>query len=251
MSDGTLAGRHAIVTGGAGGIGRAIVAALARRGARVTIADLADPGDLVARMRGSGLDVRGGQVNVTDAGDVARFVEGAARQAGTAAILVNCAGGGARATFADTTDEIWFADLNSNLTGTFFMIRAVLPGMVARGDGAIVNISSISGVIGGLPSQGASGRSGPAYAAAKGGVIALTKWAAREYGRHGIRVNAIAPGPVLTPADMEGYDYGVESYPIPRFGTSEDIAEAVAFLVSPGSGYVTGECLKVSGGVGM
>ena len=95
-------------------------------------------------------------------------------------------------------DETWFAEINKNLTGAFFCMRAVLPKMIERASGAIVNISSISGVIGGLPAKGPEGRSGPAYAAAKAGLIGMTKWAAREFGVNGVRVNAIAPGPVLT-----------------------------------------------------
>ena len=106
-------------------------------------------------------------------------------------------------------------------------------------------------MIGGLPAKGPDGRSGPAYAAAKAGLIGMTKWAAREFGVNGIRVNAIAPGPVLTSAVMHGYDYGVESYPIPRMGTPGDMAGTVAFLCSPAAAYITGEVIKVSGGVGM
>src|SRR5690606_36315441 len=142
-------------------------------------------------------------------------------------------------------------ELNKNLSGAFFCMRAVLPHMLAAGYGAVVNISSITGVIGGLPASGPQGRSGPAYAAAKAGLIGLTKWAAREYGGKGVRVNAIAPGPVLTSKVMHGYDYGVEAYPIPRMGSPEDMAEAVAFLASPAAAYITGEVIKVAGGVGM
>jgi 3-oxoacyl-[acyl-carrier protein] reductase len=130
-------------------------------------------------------------------------------------------------------------------------MRAVLPGMLERKSGAIVNVASISGIIGGLPSKGTQGRSGPAYGAAKAGLIGLTKWAAREFGKQGVRCNAIAPGPVLTSQVMHGYDYGVDDYPIPRMGTPEDMAEAVVYLASPAASYVTGEVIKVTGGTGM
>jgi 3-oxoacyl-[acyl-carrier protein] reductase len=246
-----LDGKVAIVTGGAGGIGRAIVETLARRGASCRIADRADGTEIARRLAGQGVAVDSGMLDVTRSTDVDHFVARTSEELGAVSILVNCAGGGERIGFVETSDELWFAQINSNLTGAFFMMRAVLPAMLTAGEGAIVNVASISGVIGGLPSKGAEGRSGPAYGAAKAGLIGLTKWAAREFGAHGVRANAIAPGPVLTAAHMQGYDYGTDDYPIPRWGTPQDMAEAVAWLASPASAYVTGECIKVAGGVGM
>ena len=243
MTSSDLDGQVAIVTGGAGHIGRAITSALTERGARVVVVDLleAEVADAVLSL----------VCDITDSSTVTAAVSEAHRLHERIDILVNCAGGGARTGFVDLPDEVWFAELNKNLSGAFFLMRAVLPHMLAAESGAIVNISSISGVIGGLPAKGSDGRSGPAYAAAKAGLIGLTKWAAREYGRRGIRVNAIAPGPVLTSAVMQGYDYGIEDYPIPRMGQPRDMAETVAFLCSPASSYITGEVIKVSGGVGM
>lgn len=238
-----LHGQVAIVTGGAGHIGRAITSALTERGANVVVADLVE-GDI----ENAALSL---VCDVTDSSAVTTTVAEAHRLHERIDILVNCAGGGARTGLVDLSDDVWFAELNKNLSGAFFFMRAVLPYMLAAETGAIVNISSISGIIGGLPAKGSDGRSGPAYAAAKAGLIGLTKWAAREYGRRGIRVNAIAPGPVLTSAVMQGYDYGVEDYPIPRMGQPRDMAETVAFLCSPASTYITGEVIKVAGGVGM
>lgn len=246
-----LDGRTAIVTGGAGGIGRAIVRVLSQRGARCRIADKADSAPAIAALAEEGVVADGGSCDVSSSADVNRFVRQAETELGGVDVLVNCAGGGQRIGFADTADDDWFVQINSNLTGAFFMMRAVLPGMLARGNGAIVNVSSISGIIGGLPSRGAMGRSGPAYGAAKAGLIGLTKWAAREFGKQGVRVNAIAPGPVVTNATMVGYDYGVDDYPIPRMGQPTDMAEAVAFLASPAASYITGEVIKVTGGNGM
>jgi len=246
-----LDGKVAIVTGGGGGIGREIVRILAQRGATCLIADLVDRKALVSELELTGLSVESAVLDVTRSEDVNSYARAMKQRLGCISILVNCAGGGERIGFLETSDKGWFADINSNLTGTFFMMRAVLPAMLEQNDGAIVNVSSISGIIGGLPSKGNEGRSGPAYAASKGGIIALTKWAAREFGKHGIRVNAIAPGPVPAGADMSGYDYGVEDYPIPRFGTPQDMAEAVAYLASPAAAYITGECIKIAGGVGM
>ena len=238
-----LEGQVAIVTGGAGFIGRAITQSLAKRGARVVTVDLLD-----AEVEHA---VRMLVCDVTDSASVDRVVARAQKEHGRLDILVNCAGGGARTGLVDLDDETWFFELNKNLTGAFFFMRAALPHLLKSQFGSIVNVSSISGIIGGLPAQGPEGRSGPAYAAAKAGLIGLTKWAAREYGDQGVRVNAIAPGPVLTSAVMHGYDYGPAHYPIPRMGTPEDMAETVAFLCSPVSGYITGEVIKVAGGVGM
>ena len=238
-----LEGQVAIVTGGAGFIGRAITQSLAKRGVRVVTVDLLD-----AEVEHA---VRMLVCDVTDSASVDRVVARAQKEHDRLDILVNCAGGGARTGLVDLDDETWFFELNKNLTGAFFFMRAALPHLLKSQFGSIVNVSSISGIIGGLPAQGPEGRSGPAYAAAKAGLIGLTKWAAREYGDQGVRVNAIAPGPVLTSAVMHGYDYGTASYPIPRMGTPEDMAETVAFLCSPDSGYITGEVIKVAGGVGM
>jgi len=139
------------------------------------------------------------------------------------------------------------------LKGTFLTIQAVVPVMRAQGYGKIVTIASISGIIGGAVSRAGDdpasrqGRSGPAYAAAKGGVLALTKWVAKDVGQAGIYVNAVAPGGVETEM-TRGFRYAVEALPIPRMGEPEDIAEAVVFLASPAANYVTGQVLCVDGG---
>jgi 3-oxoacyl-[acyl-carrier protein] reductase len=246
-----FADKVAVVTGAAGFIGRAIVLALVKRGAKVVILDRMAADRTLAAVASAGGVASGTICDIADSAAVDRAIASALQLHGRIDLLVNCAGGGQRIGFVETTDVEWFTQINANLSGAFFTMRAVLPDMLERRSGAIVNVASISGVIGGLPSKGDQGRSGPAYGAAKAGLIGLTKWAAREFGKHGIRVNAIAPGPVLTSAVMHGYDYGVDEYPIPRMGTPEDMAEAVVYLASPAAGFVTGEVLKVSGGVGM
>ena len=245
-----LDGTIAIVTGGAMGIGQAIALDLSNRGASVAIGDIADAAETLRLIEERGGRAVAETCDITRSESVNAFVESAVQTLGALDVLVNCAGAGARVGFLETTDEVWRAAVELNLTGAFFMMRAAVPHMLARGGGAIVNVSSISGVIGGLPSSGERGRSGAAYASAKAGMIGLTKWAAREFGKQGIRVNAVAPGPVYTRLNV-GYEFELDSYPLPRVGTVEDMAQAVGFLASPASAYITGEVIKVAGGVGM
>lgn len=246
-----LKDKVAVVTGAAGFIGRAIVMAMTRRGATAEILDRVVADLTLEQVKAQGGQAHAQVCDIASSASVDAAIADILARHGRIDILVNCAGGGQRIGFVETTDEEWFTQINANLSGAFYTMRAALPGMLARKSGAIVNVASISGIIGGLPSKGTQGRSGPAYGAAKAGLIGLTKWAAREFGKHGVRVNAIAPGPVLTSQVMHGYDYGVEDYPIPRMGAPEDMAEAVVYLASPASSYVTGEVIKVTGGVGM
>ncbi len=250
-SDGVFSDKVVVVTGAAGFIGRAIVLAMVRRGATAEILDRV-AADLTLQQVTALGGIASGQIcDIADSTAVNTAIADILARRGRIDVLVNCAGGGQRIGFVETTDEEWFTQINANLSGAFYTMRAVLPGMLARKSGAIVNVASISGIIGGLPSKGNQGRSGPAYGAAKAGLIGLTKWAAREFGKHGIRCNAIAPGPVMTSQVMHGYDYGIDDYPIPRMGTPEDMAEAVVYLASPAASYVTGEVIKVTGGTGM
>lgn len=250
-SDDAFKDKVAVITGAAGFIGRAIVMAMTRRGAKAEILDRVPAELTLEQVKAQGGRAHAQVCDIASSAAVNAAIADVLARHGHIDILVNCAGGGQRIGFVETTDEDWFTQINANLSGAFYTMRAALPGMLARKSGAIVNVASISGIIGGLPSKGTQGRSGPAYGAAKAGLIGLTKWAAREFGKDGVRVNAIAPGPVLTSQVMHGYDYGVEDYPIPRMGTPEDMAEAVVFLASPASGYITGEVIKVTGGTGM
>ncbi len=246
-----LKGQVAIITGAARGIGQASALALAAEGANIVSADLGPSDDTVGRVSALGRRALDMPTDVTRRDSVLRLVERVLAEFGRIDILVNNAGTLARVGVEDTTDEVWDRDVNTTLRGTFYCIQAVLPHMKARGSGKIVNISSVSGKIGGVASRASGsnrGRSGPAYAAAKGGVLALTKWVAKDVGRDGIYVNAIAPGGVETEM-TRGFDYGVESLPIPRIGRPEDIAQAVVFLASQMSNYITGAVLDVNGGI--
>jgi 3-oxoacyl-[acyl-carrier protein] reductase len=248
-----LRGQVALVTGGARGIGRASAEALARSGADVAVADLLPTQDAEQAILGHGRRALGLGVDVTDAEAVGRAVEAVVSALGRLDILVTAAGVVHRDPLEETSPATWRRVVDIVLTGTFFSVQAAIPIMRAQGYGKIVTISSISGIVGGVVSRRADapdarrGRSGPAYAAAKGGVIALTRWVAKDVGHSGIYVNSVAPGGVDTEM-TRGHAYPVESLPIPRMGQVADIAEAVLFLASPASNYVTGQVIRVDGG---
>jgi 3-oxoacyl-[acyl-carrier protein] reductase len=248
-----LGGQVALVTGAARGIGRACAVALARGGADVAAADLLPVDETTAVIGQHGRRALGLRLDVTAAADVRGAVERVARELGRLDILVTSAGVVHRDALEETSEATWDRVVDVVLKGTFLTIQAVVPVMRAQGYGKIVTIASISGIIGGAVSRAGDdpasrqGRSGPAYAAAKGGVLALTKWIAKDVGQAGIYVNAVAPGGVETEM-TRGFRYAVEALPIPRMGEPEDIAEAVVFLASPAANYVTGQVLCVDGG---
>lgn len=247
-----LVGKVSVVTGGSSGIGQAIAIELASRGSDVLVIDVSDGAGTVAAIGELGLSAvrsRSEIVDIRNRAAVRACLGGLVEDWGSLDILVNNAGTGARVSFELTTDEIWDQDIDTNLRGTFLVTQeAVYPHMVSAGGGAIVNISSVSGIIGGAPSGDSSvPRSGPAYAASKGGIIAFSRWVAKEVGPLGITCNTVAPGPVETQLTA-GVAYPIDAQPIRRIGTPADIAKTVAFLVSPGASYITGETLKVCGG---
>ncbi|RYG72978.1 SDR family oxidoreductase [Lentibacillus lipolyticus] len=250
----TLQDKVSIVTGASRGIGAASAIALAKENAHVVLVDILDCSETVEKIKqiNSTVDVLVFTIDIKEREEVQRVVNETVSRLGRLDIVVNNAGTCSRLDLEHMTDDMWFRDINTNLRGTFlFTQSAIYPHMKKQGYGKIINISSISGIMGGPISgekgvNGESGRSGPAYAASKGGVIALTKWVAKEVGEFGITCNSIAPGPVETEI-TKGMNYRLNQA-IQRMGTPEDIAEAVVYLASPGSDYVTGEVLKVCGG---
>lgn len=236
--------RRAFVTGAAMGIGAAIARRLAAVGAELVLADI--DGDALKNTAGD-LDA----VAVTlDVGDVAA-VAAAASTHGPFHILINNAGIDQHSFFTQTTEDDWARLIRVNLIGTFATTHAVLPGMQGAGYGRIVNMSSVAGRMG--------SKGGAVYAAAKGGVVAFTKSIAQENARFGITCNAVAPGPIRTPMLDRGVaEVGeklvtavTDATLLRRLGTPEEVAAAAVFLASEDAGYITGETLGVTGGMGL
>ncbi|WP_431803859.1 SDR family NAD(P)-dependent oxidoreductase [Halobacillus andaensis] len=247
-----LSNKASIITGSARGIGAASAIALAKEGSHIVLVDVLDCTDTREAILNVNPDVEvlTYNIDIKERASIENVVRETVDHFGSIDIVVNNAGTCSRLNLEHITDEMWFRDINTNLRGTFlFSQAAIYPHMKKQQSGKIINISSISGIMGGPFSEGKGnseegGRSGPAYAASKGGVIALTKWIAKEVGEFGINCNSIAPGPIET-AITEGMNYQLNQA-IKRMGTSEDIADAVVYLAS--ADYVTGEVLKVCGG---
>ncbi|KQT83853.1 glucose 1-dehydrogenase [Aurantimonas sp. Leaf443] len=239
---GRVCGRVAIVTGGGRGQGAAEAALLAREGASVLIGDvLAQDGEAhAATLRAEGLDVRFQPLDVTDPEHWAQAVETCRAWKGRLDILVNNAGIINRTTVSSTGLAAFRRVLDVNLTGAFLGIQAVVP-LMAQGGGSIVNIASNSGF---------SGHYDPAYTASKWGLRGLTRSAALEFARAGIRVNAVCPGLVVTELNKDSPHLQpmIEMTPMRRSGAPQEIADLVLFLASDASGFITGEDIVIDGG---
>jgi NAD(P)-dependent dehydrogenase (short-subunit alcohol dehydrogenase family) len=239
-----LVDKHALITGGARGIGLAVAKAFAHEGARVTVADLDLDGAKTAAA-GLGEQAMAVHVDIGAPDSIAAMLQTAHAAYGPVDILVNNAGIGSNTPFLEMTLEEWERVLRVNLTGAFLVAQGAARQMAEMGGGRIVNIVSVSG------QRGGDGRA--AYGAAKAGLELLTKVMAVELAPFGITVNAIAPGPIETEMARFAHDEATRaaySYLVPmsRYGTPEEIAEAVVFLASDESRYVTGHTLNVDGG---
>jgi 3-oxoacyl-[acyl-carrier protein] reductase len=239
-----FSGKVALITGGARGIGRATAQAFAAEGARVIVADVdADAAEATARALGGG--AIGVAIDVADPQSVKSVVATVLTRAERIDVLVNNAGITRDASLVKTSDEAWDTVLAVNLSGTFYMTREVAPHMVARGSGSILNASSVVGVYGNF------GQSN--YVATKSGVIGMTRVWARELGRKGVRVNAIAPGFIATDMTAKMPEEVLEGMkkktPLGRLGAPEDVARAYVFLASDDASFINGQVLGVDGGL--
>ena len=240
-----LAGRTAIVTGGAQGLGFAIAEQFVAEGARVVIGDLDIEVTRSAadRLAGPGV-TRGVRCDVTTAGDVDCLVAAAVDQFGSLDIMVNNAGITRDRSLINMSDDEWSSVLRVNLDGAFYTTRAMAPRMREAGHGRIVNITSINGM------RGKFGQAN--YSSAKAGLIGLTKTSARELGPKGITVNAVAPGMVMTEMAKQLPEQYIEKAKeesvVKQLAHPEDIANAVVFLLTDAARFITGEVIRVDGG---
>ncbi|MGD9850506.1 MAG: 3-oxoacyl-[acyl-carrier-protein] reductase [Nitrospirales bacterium] len=245
----SLAGKIAVVTGGARGIGQSVAATLAREGADVVVADMEASRceDTVTLIQQAGRKAMALSVNVGEWDQVKSMADRIVQEWGRIDILVNNAGITRDGLLMRMKEEDWQAVLQVNLTGTFFCSKAILPTMSKQRSGRIVNIASIVGAIGNIGQAN--------YAASKAAVIGLTKTVAREYAGRNVTVNAVAPGFIdtamtqqLSPEIKEAL---LNQIPCKRLGQASDVAEAVCFLSSDKAGYITGHVLHVNGGMHM
>jgi NAD(P)-dependent dehydrogenase (short-subunit alcohol dehydrogenase family) len=243
-----LANRVALITGGSRGFGRATALVFAREGADVVVAYRAADGDAktaVEEIERTGRRALAVRVDVAEAGETAALAEQAVRAFGRVDILVNNAGIMDVAPFASQDPATWNAMINVNIYGILTLTRAVLPSMIARGGGRIINLSSQLGHVG--------AENFAVYSGTKGFVLAFTRSLAREVGRHGITVNAICPGSIVT--DMNRAIYPPDrqraraaELPLRRLGVPDDVATAALYLASDEGRFMTGQCLDVNGG---
>ncbi|MGH8811307.1 MAG: SDR family NAD(P)-dependent oxidoreductase [Advenella sp.] len=245
-----LAGRVAVVTGGAGGIGRAVSEALARCGAHVVAADISDAAGHDASHPG----IENKVLNVTMRSEVQGCVSDIIARFGRLDILVNVAGVVSMGSVEHLQEQEWDRVLDINLKGTFLCCQAVIPHMRQQAFGRIVNFGSVIGKNGGNPRpwlepREQDGASNVAYGVSKAGVHIMTAFLAKELANSGITANAVAPGPVAS-AMTKNFSQSLRNLiPVGRMGTADEVASAVVFLAAPQSSFITGETLDVNGGI--
>jgi len=247
-----LSGHTAIVTGGTSGIGRATAELLAAAGANVAITgrDETRGAEVLDRVRELGAGALFVRADVRSAEDCERTVRDTLEAFGRIDVLVNNAGVYQGNTALGCSEEEWDRQLDTNLKGTFLMSRAVLPHMIERGSGSIVNNASDWGLVGGAEAV--------AYCASKGGVVLMTKAMAIDHGPQGIRINAVCPGDTETPMEtLDAEQHGIpwDEYvavnsqrPLGRMGAPEEVARAIVFLASDDASFITGAALAIDGG---
>jgi NAD(P)-dependent dehydrogenase (short-subunit alcohol dehydrogenase family) len=250
---GTLDGKVALVTGAASGIGRATALTFAREGAKLVVADMNEDGgqQTVHMITENGSEAMFVQVDVTSASQIEAMISKTLETYGRLDCSFNNAGteGTTMVSTVDYKEEDWNRVLSINLTGVWLCMKYEITQMLKQGGGAIVNTASVAGLVG---SRGA----GSAYAASKHGVVGLTKTAALEYAKQGVRVNCVCPGVIRTPMmermltrNPELEQQYIAAEPIGRLGLPEEIAESVVWLCSEAVSFVTGHTMTVDGGM--
>lgn len=247
---GILQGRAGIVTGASSGIGRAIAEVAAAEGARLLLADIDEKGgeETLRRVRAAGAEAAFARADVTDESSVRAMVRAAVDRFGALHWAANnAAGGEISKLLCDLTQPEWDSFVDVALKGVWLCMKHEIPAMIESGGGSIVNTGSMVG-LNGQPTLGA-------YAAAKGGVIALSKTAAAEYAPMGIRVNVVNPGMIATPGNQKFLDVApqiaalaIGAHALNRMGRPEEVANAIVWLASERASFVTGECVAVDGG---
>jgi NAD(P)-dependent dehydrogenase (short-subunit alcohol dehydrogenase family) len=246
MSPG-LSGKVAIVTGGSSGIGQATAIELARQGAKVVVAARREPEgeETVEQVKAAGSDGFFIKTDVTKAADVEVLINQTLENYSRLDCVFNNAGAGKATPLIELSESGWDLELNVNLKAVWLSMKYEIPAMLKSGGGAIVNMASQGGGVIGVPNFAS-------YTAAKGGVVALTRTAAMEYGGQGIRINCVSPGLILTDLLAEVPHDALQqmeaSIPLKRGGNPEEVAKAVVWLCSDDASYVTGHNLVVDGG---
>lgn len=252
---GEMENRHTVITGVADprGIGFGTARILAEKGSRLTLVDISEQvHERASELRAEGFKVNSATADLTSYQEVASMVDRVLIESGPIDAFVNLAGIAARANtqdevtmevplLAQMSEESWDRTININLKTQFNCVRAVLPGMIQRSYGRIVNFSSVTGLVGAIPGLSA-------YAAAKAGVLGLTRSIALENGQHGITSNAVAPGWIATGALTPEMRVGGENTPLRRCGEPREVGALVAFLASEESSYITGQLFVIDGG---
>jgi NAD(P)-dependent dehydrogenase (short-subunit alcohol dehydrogenase family) len=247
-----MTGKVAVVTGGAMGIGKAAAVAMAREGAQVVIGDIdeAAGSDTVSEIEADGGIAVFQPADVSSTGDVRALIEAAVDRFDRLNVLVNNAAVAVSGSVTEIDEETWNRVLNTNLTSVWRGMKFAIPHMIAAGGGSIVNVSSVQSLLG--------FKNWSAYAAAKGAINALTQQAAVEYASHNIRVNAIAPGTIMTPMNERIFrespqpDKLIEDWnnlhALGRFGNPDEVGHLIVFLASDESSFITGEVVRIDGG---
>lgn len=246
---GLLEGKVALITGGSSGIGRASALVFAREGAKVVVSDVVVEGgqETVHMVRENGGSAIFVEADVSNAAEIETLVDSAFKSYGRLNCAFNNAGIGHTGTITECTEEEWDRVMAINLKGVWLCMKYEIMHMAMHGGGAIVNTSSVAGIVG-HPRKAI-------YTASKHGVIGLTKVAALQYAKAGIRINAVCPGPIRTgltepswSRDPQAEARAISQVPVGRIGAPEEVAEASAWLCSDTASYVTGHALVVDGG---